>query len=85
MRWTALTGWYLCPCTGSSKEKESYVYELYGVCNHLGTPIGGHYTSYVKNANGKWYLFDDMSIKELEDQQDVITNEAYCLFYRKKK
>ena len=27
------------------------VYELYGICNHNGGTRGGHYTSFVKNAN----------------------------------
>ena len=33
--------------------KETFVYDLYGVCNHSGSVLGGHYTSFVKNANGK--------------------------------
>jgi ubiquitin carboxyl-terminal hydrolase 8 len=32
-------------------KKNSYKYELYGVCNHSGGVLGGHYTSYIKNAN----------------------------------
>ena len=36
--------------------RESYVYDLFGVCNHHGgSPMGGHYTATIKNANGKWY------------------------------
>jgi ubiquitin C-terminal hydrolase len=66
-------------------DKYSYVYELYGVCNHMGNSIGGHYTTHIKNANGKWYHFDDMTITEIEDTTDIMSNNAYCLFYRKKK
>ena len=33
------------------------IYDLYGICNHSGGTMGGHYTAYVKNANNKWYLF----------------------------
>ena len=60
-------------------------YHMYmiGVCNHSGTTMGGHYTSYVKNANGKWYVFNDTNVSEIEEKS-VITNQAYCLFYRKK-
>mgnify|MGYP001409104006 CR=1 FL=1 len=31
-------------------------YELYGICNHSGGTMGGHYTSYVKNANMRMNL-----------------------------
>ena len=39
--------------------KESYVYELYAICNHMGNQHGGHYFSYIKNADGSWYVFND--------------------------
>lgn len=63
--------------------KYSYVYDLYGICNHSGSTTGGHYTSYVKNANGKWYHFNDTRVTEIEES-NIISNKAYCLFYRKK-
>jgi len=65
-------------------KKNSYVYELYGVCNHSGGALGGHYTSYVKNANGKWYLCNDTSVSEVPIVASIISPKAYCLFYRKK-
>ena len=65
-------------------KKEIYKYELYGVCNHSGSTMGGHYTSYVKNANGKWYLFNDTSISEVTIADTIISPKAYVLFYRKK-
>jgi ubiquitin carboxyl-terminal hydrolase 2/21 len=65
-------------------KKSSYVYELYGVCNHSGSVLGGHYTAYVKNANGKWYHFNDTSVNEIDNNESIITPKAYCLFYRKK-
>jgi ubiquitin carboxyl-terminal hydrolase 8 len=63
-------------------KKNSYNYELYGVCNHSGGVLGGHYTSYVKNANGKWYHFNDTSVSET-NIDSIISPKAYCLFYRK--
>ena len=63
------------------------IYDLYGMCNHLGNRSNcGHYTSYIKvnneiNDNEKWFCFDDMKVKEIT----VNTNNAYCLFYSKKK
>jgi ubiquitin C-terminal hydrolase len=65
-------------------KKNSYVYDLYGICNHSGMTNGGHYFAYVKNANGKWYIFNDTVVKEI-NVNDLITNKAYSLFYRKKK
>lgn len=61
----------------------SYIYDLYGVCNHSGGSLGGHYTANVKNANGKWYNFNDTNVKEIAEL-NVVTNQAYCLFLRKK-
>ena len=66
-------------------KKNSYNYELYGVCNHSGGVLGGHYTSYIKNANGKWYHFNDTSVSELSITDSIISPKAYCLFYRKKQ
>jgi len=60
-----------------------YMYDLYGVCNHLGNVSGGHYTSFVKKAE-KWYHCDDETIQLVEEPNMVITKFAYCLFYVKK-
>jgi ubiquitin carboxyl-terminal hydrolase 8 len=65
-------------------KKKSYQYELYGVCNHSGGVLGGHYTSFVKNANGKWYHFNDTSVSEV-NKSEIVSPKAYCLFYRKKQ
>lgn len=68
----------------SGYNPKSYVYDLYGICNHSGNSMGGHYTAYIKNANNKWYLFNDTNIKEENDDKHLITDKTYCLFYRKK-
>ena len=62
-------------------KKETYLYELYGVCNHVGGSLGGHYFAFIKNANGKWYTFNDVSVVEVSDTQ-IVSPKAYCLFYR---
>jgi ubiquitin carboxyl-terminal hydrolase 8 len=64
-------------------KRESYIYDLYGICNHSGSVSGGHYTSFVKNANGKWYHFNDTSVAEVSNPGYLISPKAYCLFYRK--
>jgi ubiquitin C-terminal hydrolase len=61
-----------------------YKYDLYGVCNHFGTTMGGHYTSFVKDARGQWYHCNDSLITHIVNENDVVTQYAYCLFYRKK-
>jgi ubiquitin carboxyl-terminal hydrolase 2 len=66
-------------------KKEHYVYTLYGVCNHSGSTMGGHYTAYVENANGKWYEFNDTRITEIKNPSKIVSQKAYCLFYRKNK
>ena len=66
-------------------KKNTYVYELYGVCNHSGGVLGGHYTAYVKNANGKWYHFNDTNVSEVGLVDSIISPKAYCLFYKKKQ
>jgi len=65
-------------------KKEIYKYQLYGVCNHGGGTMGGHYTAYVKNANGKWYHFNDTSVSEVGLIDSIISPKAYVLFYRRK-
>ena len=66
-------------------KRESYTYDLYGVCNHSGGVMGGHYTSYVKNSNGKWYHFNDTSVSEVGIPETIISPKAYVLFYRKRQ
>ena len=46
--------------------------------------MGGHYTSYVKNANGKWYYMNDTTISEVSIIDTIVSSKAYVLFYRKK-
>jgi len=60
----------------------SYIYDLYGVCNHTGGVQGGHYTAFVKHLNGKWLHFNDTIVNEVSD---IVTPNAYCLFYRKRR
>ena len=65
-------------------DKENYVYDLYGVCNHSGSVLGGHYTAFVKNANNKWYHYNDTIVSEVSLETQIITPKAYCFFYRKR-
>lgn len=43
-------------------------FKQYRVCGsiiHLGTQNGGHYITILKQNDGKWYLYDDDSLKEV--------------------
>jgi len=62
----------------------NYIYDLYAVCNHSGSVLGGHYTAFIKNANGKWYHYNDTKVTEISLEQQIISPKAYCFFYRKK-
>lgn len=66
-------------------KKKSFVYDLYGVCNHSGSVLGGHYTAYIKNANNKWYHCNDTSVTEVPLIESIISPKAYVLFYRIQK
>ena len=60
-------------------------YNLFAVNNHDSMNSNGinfgHYYSYCKNSiNNKWYNFDDDEVNEI-DEDDLVTNKAYMLFY----
>ena len=63
---------------------QSYKYDLYGVCNHIGGVMGGHYTAFVRNSENQWLHYNDSNVEILSTPNSVITPMAYCLFYRKK-
>jgi len=59
------------------------LYDCFGICNHSGNVMGGHYTCFIRKTNNKWYLFNDNVVSQTEPKH-LITNQSYCLFYRKK-
>ena len=62
--------------------QDKYVYDLMGICNHMGGVMGGHYTAFVKNSTNDWIHFNDVSHEKVDDPNKMITPMAYCLFYR---
>ena len=68
----------------SGYNSDAYVYELYGIVNHLGNINNGHYTAFVKNSENIWHHYDDEVIKKVSDEKVLKTQYAYCLFYRQK-
>lgn len=56
------------------------IYNLYAISCHSGIMGGGHYVTYAKNPNGKWYCYNDSSCKEVLSEE-IDTDSAYILFY----
>lgn len=65
-----------------SPYKEKYKYQLFGIINHSGTMLGGHYFAYIRSFDGKWYEFNDTLVKEIPISK-LITNKNYCFIYRR--
>jgi ubiquitin C-terminal hydrolase len=75
----------------SGYDKTSNIYELYGICCHIGNTLQfGHYISFIKeNSTSSWICFNDDNVFNV--QEDLLNNELnnnqlnpYLLFYRKK-
>uniref|UniRef100_A0A8C1D733 ubiquitinyl hydrolase 1 n=1 Tax=Cyprinus carpio carpio TaxID=630221 RepID=A0A8C1D733_CYPCA len=56
------------------------LYNLYAISCHSGIMGGGHYVTYAKNPNEKWYCYNDSSCKEVHSDE-IDTDSAYILFY----
>ena len=69
---------YMC-----GPDKNYSKYDLFAVSQHYGGMGGGHYTAVCKNIDGKWYEYDDSDCSPVSQNQ-IITNAAYVLFYRRK-
>jgi ubiquitin C-terminal hydrolase len=65
--------------------KNIYKYKLFGICNHHGrVPFGGHYTSLVKqDKNPYWFEYNDENCTTHKNDNKIITQKAYCLFYKR--
>ena len=65
-------------------EKEPVNYDLYAVSNHFGSLNGGHYTATCLNeVTGHWYSYNDSSVSN-KHENEVVSNSAYLLFYRRR-
>ena len=58
------------------------IYDLYAVINHYDGQGRGYYTASARN-NGKWYEYNDSSVKGLSEES-VVGSAAYMLFYRRR-
>jgi ubiquitin carboxyl-terminal hydrolase 8 len=55
-------------------------FQLICICNHYGSVHGGHYSTLVQQD--KWIEFDDGTMTIVPEDK-VITQNAYCLLFRK--
>lgn len=63
-------------------KKTKLVYELTALIIHEGRfSFKGHYFSFVKGFDNKWYKCDDAAIKQVEDNNEILTSCPYILFY----
>ncbi|XP_063953429.1 ubiquitin carboxyl-terminal hydrolase 19-like isoform X1 [Lytechinus pictus] len=77
-------------CHGT--HSQPLIYDLYGVINHHGGILGGHYTSIARLASTAdwsknehdWRLFDDSHVTTISEK-NVVTRSAYLLFYRRRQ
>lgn len=61
------------------------IYDLYAVSNHYGSLAFGHYTAYCKNPiTGLWYDYNDSTVSEMNNPQDVVSSAAYVLYYKRR-
>jgi ubiquitin C-terminal hydrolase len=59
-------------------------YKLVSVINHIGSNIEtGHYTTYsLCDTDNNWYSYDDSCVRQISID-NIVTNNAYLLFYSK--
>jgi ubiquitin C-terminal hydrolase len=60
-----------------------FKYQLYAMCNHIGSASGGHYTATCRKKNGFWIVCNDNSISDLNSLLSK-SSYPYILFYKKR-
>jgi ubiquitin C-terminal hydrolase len=72
--------------SGQLPSSEQTIYDLIAVSNHVGSIYGGHYTAYARQDvnTEKWYKFDDSYVSTVYYSNDLVSRDAYLLFYIKR-
>lgn len=65
-------------------DPNNYIYSLYAVNYHSGGVSSGHYWSCCRNLDNNWYLFNDGHVSKFKNTKDLLTKDAYILFYYRK-
>jgi len=61
--------------------RDESLYDLYAVVHHQGALSGGHYVASLRSEiDGKWRLFNDAQVYDL-NPREVVDATAYILFY----
>jgi ubiquitin C-terminal hydrolase len=63
--------------------KHQHMYECFGICNHYGNHLDGHYTAFVRGESQTWFHCNDHLIQEVMHPERMVTPFAYCLFYKR--
>jgi ubiquitin C-terminal hydrolase len=72
---------YLAP-----QDRGHAIYDLYGVCYHMGMLQGGHYTSAIRDPfTNAWSYYDDEKYDKIRDLNMIVSEHAYCLLYIMRK
>lgn len=68
-----------------SINQEKVIYDLFCVINHFSqVASAGHYTTYIlEDESSQWIELDDDHLN-LIDQETVVSENAYILFYKKR-
>eukprot|EP01084_Bolivina_argentea_P154398 269150_1 len=69
--------------------KTDIIYDLYGIVNHYGEGLRdsySHYTAHVKSLKDKqwWLMNDSRRPKLITNPKNVVTNNAYLLFFKRR-
>jgi ubiquitin carboxyl-terminal hydrolase 8 len=64
-------------------DQNKYVYNLYAINCHQGGTNGGHYYAKCKNLNNSWYIYNDENVSKYLNNNSLVTNDAYLLFYHR--
>ena len=60
-------------------------YLLYAVVTHHGkTATSGHYTADIIQIDGSWLCFNDSKVSLIQEK-DVLSRNAYLLFYKRNR
>jgi len=72
--------------SGPLTSSEPTIYDLIAVSNHIGSISWGHYTAYARQDvnTDKWYRFNDSEVSPIYYSDEIVSKDAYLLFYIKR-